>query len=67
MAEFVKKKKLTHTILLDGKSAAEKYLFDGVPIVFFIDREGIVRDVEDGFGGEASLHRKIQALMRRGE
>ncbi len=66
VAAFVKKNKLKQTILLDGASVGEKYIFDGIPTVFFIDREGIVRDVESGFGGEASLHRKTKSLMRRG-
>jgi len=67
VAEFVKKNKLTHTILLDGSSVAEKYIFDGIPIIFFIDRDGIVRDVQDSFRDKAALHRKTQSLLRRSE
>jgi len=64
VAEFVKKNSLTQTILLDGNSLREQYRVKSIPMLFFIDREGIVQDVQCGFRGEASLHRKTQALLR---
>lgn len=61
---FVRKEKLAHRFLLNGSKVATAYHYPGVPTILWIDGNGIVKDVEFGFGGPASLARRTDRLIR---
>ena len=61
---FVRTEKLAHRFLLDGSKVAKSYHYPGVPTLLWIDKTGIVKDVEFGFGGSASLARRTDRLLR---
>ncbi len=62
---FVHKHGLTFPILLDEEGAvAQQYRVHAVPTTYFVDREGVIRDVV--FGGpmaEALLRTRVEALL----
>lgn len=67
IASFVKSEKLIHRILLEGSEVAEQYgSGSNVPVVLWIDRNGVVVDTEWGFAGAASLEAKTQKLLSQG-
>ena len=61
---YVRKEKLAQRILLNGSKVASSYGTPGVPTLLWIDEAGIVKDVEVGFGGPASLARRTDQLLR---
>ncbi len=61
---FARKKKLSHTLLMDGRDVAKKYQIPGAPTTLWIDREGIVVDTEIGFHSGKSLDEKTQKLIQ---
>lgn len=66
VARFVKERQLKHRILLDGKPVAkELYGVTGIPTVLFIDREGVVVDVELDFAGPEHLEARVRKLVGR--
>lgn len=64
VARFVKEHQLKHRILLDGKPVAkELYGVKGIPTVLFINREGVIVDVELDFAGPEHLEAKVKRLV----
>ncbi len=61
---FVRKEKLAQRMLLNGSKVASSYKYPGVPTLLWIDETGIVKDVEVGFHGPASLARRTDSLLR---
>ena len=61
---FVRKEKLAQRMLLNGSKVASSYKYPGVPTLLWIDEKGIVKDVEFGFHGPASLARRTNQLLR---
>ena len=61
---FVRKEKLAQRFLLNGSKVASSYNYPGVPTLLWIDGSGIVKDVEFGFDGPASLGRRTDKLLR---
>ncbi len=66
VAGFVKEHQLKQRILMDGNQVASRYGLKGVPILYWIDRQGIVVDVELGFHGPDSLEKKTNRLLAAG-
>ncbi len=66
VTSFVKEHQLKQRILMDGRQVARRYGLKGVPVLYWIDRQGIVVDVELGFHGPASLERKTNRLRAAG-
>ncbi len=48
-------KPLGHDVLVDNGAAWEAYGVSGIPMTFFVDREGLVAETSLGWGGEGSL------------
>lgn len=47
VSSYVKKHKINFDLVLDGEgTVAEKYNIVGVPTFFFVDKEGIIRDIK---------------------
>ncbi len=68
LASFVKGEKLTHHFLLEGSEVTAQYgSGSNVPVVLWIDGNGVVVDTEWGFEGTASLESKTEALLARGK
>lgn len=64
VAKFVKEHQLKHRILLDGKPVGKDlYGVKGIPTVLFINKEGVVVDVEIDFAGPEHLEAKTKKLM----
>ena len=63
VADFVRKNELKHRILLQGGEVAKGYGLLGVPTLFWIDRDGVVTDVELGFESPESLDRRTKRLL----
>lgn len=67
LAKFIKSEKLAQRVLLNGSDVgSEKYNVKGVPVVLWITPDGIIEDVEVGFGGRRSLEEKTRRLLSRG-
>jgi len=64
VARFVREHQLKHRILLDGKPVAkELYGVKGIPTVLFIDKEGVVVDVEVDFSSPEHLEARVKKLV----
>lgn len=64
IAKLVKDKGLKQQVLLNGQPVARDYGVSGLPLTVFIDREGVVRHVESGFGGAGPLNEATASLCR---
>jgi thiol-disulfide isomerase/thioredoxin len=63
--KFVKDHNLTFTVLLDDGSVAKKYLVPGYPTTVVVGRDGKVRQVHVGFGGDVDrLAAEIDAELK---
>lgn len=64
LTTFAKNEKLTHKILLDGGEVfTEKYGLQGVPTTFWIDRNGVIVDIDVDFKKAGPLERKTAKLV----
>ena len=63
LRQFVKQLDLRHRVLANGRPAAESYGVTSVPVVLWIDREGVVADVETRFKDADSLERRTRDLL----
>ena len=61
---FVRSKNLKHRILLDGSDVFARYRAPGLPIVLWIDRDGVVQDLKLGLGSAAALEAKTRRLLK---
>ena len=66
--EFVRRLELTYPILLDGRAVQASYRVLGLPTLFVVDRQGIIRHVHVGYapGAEAALADEVEALLSEG-
>jgi thiol-disulfide isomerase/thioredoxin len=66
--KFLETKKITLRQFMDADgSVAKKYLVSGIPSLFIIDKEGVIRDAHVGFSGEGmvdELAEKIAKLIK---
>ena len=63
---FVTEKNLKQRVLLDGSSVHESYGLAGIPVSVWIDRAGVVADVEFGYSGPTALERTTKRLIDGG-
>jgi hypothetical protein len=65
--DFRDEMELSFPILLDSPSTEvyNQYRLRGLPDTFFIDRDGIIRDVVIGPLTESALREKLDALLAR--
>jgi hypothetical protein len=56
---------ISYPVLLDGQMPAQTYGVGNIPDTYYIDKEGIVRYRDLGFGGgqERELEKKIKELL----
>ena len=66
VAKFVESNKLTMTPLLDLKAiVGKKYHVNGIPTTVVIGRDGMVKQVHVGFGGNLDeLDKEIEGLLK---
>ena len=64
--EFVKKEGLTFPVLLDiARDVSIEYYVRAIPTTFFIDREGIIREIKIGaFSGLPEIERTLNKIIR---
>ncbi len=62
--EFAKAK-VSYTVLLDGERQGREYGVTGIPSTFYIDKKGVVRHHDVGFGPgkEKEIEQKIVELL----
>ena len=60
------KEQISYLVLLDGQAQFQAYGVRGIPCTYYIDKEGIVRHRDVGFGpgGEREFERKIMELLQ---
>ncbi len=58
--------KLKHRILLNARELRSKYNAGGIPALYWIDRQGVIVDVELDFHGPKSLEQKTRRLLGKG-
>lgn len=60
------KKQISYIVLLDGRPQFQEYGVRGIPCTYYVDKAGIVRyrDVGFGSGGEREIERKIMELLQ---
>lgn len=61
--KFAAAKNLTQRFLVQGAPVGKKYNVQSIPITFFIDRDGKLVDIEEGFDGPAELEAKTRKLV----
>ncbi len=66
LKRYARKDKLKQRILLDGSALFDAYGGTSVPTVLFIDRNGVVVDVEVGFDGPDDLIKRTERLLASG-
>jgi cytochrome c biogenesis protein CcmG, thiol:disulfide interchange protein DsbE len=65
---FVDKYGINFPILLDEDGeAAEAYYVRGTPTSYYLDTQGVTRDVTVGYPGPKSLHKKISEMLKFAE
>ena len=66
VSEFVKKYGLTFPVLLDiTQDVSLEYYVRGIPTTFFIDREGIIREIRIGaFSSVTEIERSLKKIIR---
>jgi peroxiredoxin len=61
---FAKEYKLAFPILLDNDSAiADQYGIDPIPTSFFVNREGVIKNVHIGELDQETLELNLQKIM----
>lgn len=62
---YFEQNKLTHRVLLNGGETSDKYGIPSrtVPTVFWINREGVIVDVDPGSGDAVQLEEKTKKLL----
>jgi len=58
---------MRHPVLFDeGRKVSKQYEIDSLPVMLLVDREGIVRHVNEGYrrGHEAIYLQQLRALLR---
>lgn len=58
---------MSHPVLFDkGQKVSKEYEVESLPVVLFVDREGVVRHVNEGYrrGQEATYLQQLRALLR---
>lgn len=63
LIRYAKKEKLKQRILLNAGALFDSYGGVMIPTVLFVDRHGVVRDVEVGFGDPDHLVRLTEKLL----
>ena len=63
LQKFAKDNQLRQRILLNGNGVAKEWGITSVPVVVWIDRDGVIRDVEAGGGGPEGLEKRTKALI----
>ncbi|MBA7688417.1 Thiol-disulfide oxidoreductase ResA [subsurface metagenome] len=63
--EFLQKHNLSLSVLLDTKKvAAQKYNIRGIPTTFFIDKDGIIREIFLGaFPNKEVIEKKLSKII----
>jgi thiol-disulfide isomerase/thioredoxin len=67
IAEFLARRGVTYTVLLNGKNVSKAYRVSGYPTIYLIDKDGKVAGTQYGFGEgvEEKLDKKIGKLVGR--
>jgi thiol-disulfide isomerase/thioredoxin len=65
VARFVNEQSLKHRILLNGSGVMQAYGIDSIPVVFWIDGQGVVQDFELGFDGPDELRHRTERLLAK--
>lgn len=67
VAEFVSNYGYTFEILMDTwATVASDYYIHEIPTTFFLDKNGIIQDIQVGkFSGSAAIRQKLKALVNR--
>lgn len=67
IAEFLAKRGVTYTILLNGREVAKAYRVSGYPTLYLIDHKGNVAATQYGFGDgvEEKLDKTISKLLKK--
>ena len=62
---FAQQTPIDYTVLSNGSAPFQAYSVSGIPCTYYIDKEGIVRHREVGFGpgGEMAMEQKIKELL----
>lgn len=63
----MKRKALTHRVLLQGKDVSTRFAVGAMPTGFWIDRDGVIVDFVVGFvdGDEAKLEARARKLLAK--
>lgn len=61
--DFVKSQKLTHRMLMNGSRLQSQYQLNAVPTLIWIDRSGIIQDLEIGYAGPEPIEQKTKRLV----
>jgi hypothetical protein len=64
---FVREKNLKHRILLDGSEVAERYGIVGLPVILWIDGDGVIVDGALGLTRGKRISDKTTALLKHVE
>ncbi len=65
LKNFVEQSPIAYTLLFNGGAQFQAYGVQSIPCTYYIDKEGIVRYRENGFGpgAEVPMEQKIKELL----
>jgi len=65
VSRFVSREGYSFAVLMADGAVQQEYGVGGIPVTFFIDREGVIRYVKEGFGpgGAGELEEQVAAML----
>ena len=67
IADFIKKRSVGYTVVFSDRELPQKYRVTGYPTLFFINREGKIEKVHEGFSAsmEEEVEKQIQKMLKK--
>ena len=67
MADFVAKRSVGYTVVFSDRELPQKYRVTGYPTLFFVNRNGKIEKVHEGFSAsmEEEVEKQIQKMLKK--
>jgi thioredoxin-related protein len=63
IGDFMDKRGVNYTVLLEGKEVAKAYRVSGYPTMFLIDKEGNIVFIQQGYG--KSVDKQLKKVIKK--
>ena len=67
MADFLAKRSINYTVVFSNRNIPEEYRVTGYPTLFFVNRNGKIEKVHEGFSAsmEEEVEKQIQKMLKK--